>query len=126
MAQGSADVKSALTSLLWTNPDTNAEFAAQTIPLNLSNYSRILIQYRGQSGDTGNMVAEIPVDGLLNSIREIYLPAGTANVAFGATRTFTASSTGVVVSNAAAKQFPSGDRITENIDIVPYRIYGII
>ena len=50
MASGT--IKNSEEILLWTNPSPNANFAAQTISLSLSNYSKVKIVYgRPSSSD---------------------------------------------------------------------------
>lgn len=44
MATGT--IKSTGWKLLWTNPNPSAEFAAQTISLDLSSYKEVLLVYR--------------------------------------------------------------------------------
>ena len=48
--------------LLWTNSDPSADFAAQTISLDLSNYNAVLVQC-GQSDGRLNDENTIPIGG---------------------------------------------------------------
>lgn len=101
--------------LLWTNPSPLSSFAAQTISLDLSEYSSIIIETLYEATTPSGYIGTasksiIPVDGV-----EYKYP----NPYYGMTRfgrSIKCSSTGVYITSAAN---------SENDRTLPYKIYGV-
>ncbi len=101
--------------LLWTNPSPTSTFAPQTIPLDLSKYSAVLIACRLDNSTTpygGNylcFIGEITYMTLyvrpVNSIYSRYLTVSTSGITF-------------------AEGYTTATNLNNNA-MVPNRIYGI-
>ena len=99
--------------LLWENPDTSADFAAQTITIDLTNYDAVLVQC-GTSDGQINDESTIPTGG---SARMQYAGYTSANsriyfreisttesgVTFGACSRFTQGTSGTTTVATALK-----------------------
>ena len=114
-------------SLLWTNSDASADFAAQTIVSgsDLMAFSMVLIAYRANKGDSVMQTAIIPIDGYTYDIVGMKLPA-TGSAAQGVRRTFAASLTnGLVCQAGNVKNLEDGTKSEDNGFVVPRFVYGI-
>ena len=111
--------------LLWTNPNTTAEFTAQTINLDLSEYDSVEIRFISSVSSTANEQAVIPVgyQGGLSAIARIGSGSAIMEMCH---RTAIVSTTGIEISGAYHKGFTSST-VTQNLTnyIIPYAIYGI-
>ena len=101
--------------LLWTNASPSSSFASQTVSVNLSSYSLVLIEFR--------MVASEDVR--VSSVTE----KGTSGRAFTMhndrkTRTYAVTTSGIAFNDG----YSGGLNATCSVDnsaMTPYRIYGI-
>lgn len=114
--------------LLWTNPSPNVAFSAQTVSIDLSNYSMIMVLPRG---DTGNVM-----------LNPIIVPKADANgrglIAYSFLNINASSSNilyrriingvyddRVVFNDAYAKSMNSTSAATvTNTACIPYQIFG--
>ena len=96
--------------LLWENPDYAADFATQTVELDLSEYDMVFIQC--------NSTSALALIG-----RTAHLTASTSHTIF---RSFNVSSTGVVIGDGKLVGTYGNSTYTTRNDLVrPYRIYGV-
>lgn len=108
--------------LLWENPDPTAEFAAQTVELDLSEYTHVAVMFKWS--DTANVY--VPVQFFEKGV------VATAN-AFGYNATELQAR--VVTPSDTAIAFGDGGRwnrgsttsniVADDTVMIPYRIYGI-
>lgn len=103
--------------LLWTNPSPTANFAAQTVSLDLSEYDLFMLVSRDTTGgDTCNMVFALPN----TTVRMFFITdSGTTNRNTGYRRA-TISGTGVQFLEGY-----QGNSTSNNALCIPYQIYGI-
>ena len=92
--------------LLWTNPNPTASFAAQTIPLDLSKYTFVVMV----TSDSNGMA-------LVGYTRDTLIVGN--NFVNPRSRSFRALTNGVIVSDGY-----QGTTLT-NDNCVPYQIYGM-
>ncbi len=106
--------------LLWTNSDPSASFAAQTVALDLSGYSMVMITFVwGSAGEWFTQVFEM-------DHKSIAFRADRANSGgrlYNCIRPVTTSSTGVVFG--AATEGNGSSTSTTNGNIIPAKIYGV-
>ena len=102
--------------LLWENSNPTATFAAKTVPLDLTDYAGVIIEFNQSNAST-----------TLYS-RTYVKRSDTFNIAgnYGADSTFarnvSINDNEVAISNA----YPAGSNSTPNNNIlIPYRIYGV-
>ena len=102
--------------LLWENSAPTATFAAQTVPLDLTDYAGVIIEFNQSNAST-----------TLYS-RTYVKRSDTFNIAgnYGAASTFarnvSINDNEVTISNA----YPAGSNSTpDNNILIPYRIYGV-
>lgn len=110
---GKTTIKSSI-DLLWTNPNPTSLFASQTISLNLSNYSHVLVEFcMYASGDTKQVMASfyasitkylIASCAMGNTLIHRECQINSANIIFDS------GYVGANVNNSAC---------------IPYKIYGI-
>lgn len=103
--------------LLWTNPSPTSSFAAQTIPLDLSNYDAIEIIIRS---DTANTYTLAPI------VTEV----GKGGIAFNSTaynsgRQFTTTTSGITFTGATYYSAYGNWSTTSTNALIPVKIYGI-
>ena len=122
MATGKIPVRGA--KLLWTNPDTSSAFTAQTVQVDLTGLSMVLINFKITKGDTGGTDFIFVIDSGSHSAWCLSMPP-TGNTSYGFSRSVSFSSTGVVFAAATKKTLLSGDRATSNDNMIPATIYGI-
>ena len=114
-------------TLLWTNSDTNADFSAQTVSVNLSPYIAVYIEFAKYKGSDPNEA---------DNIVGIFIPVGHRAYASGGigsstnlvtvTRDANVSSSGVVFSAALIRVQGSASSTSERTAyMIPWRIYGI-
>ncbi len=99
---------------LWTNSSPDSSFAAQTIPLSLSSYKMVLIDFRLSTNYTARIMYPYLPNGYTRVANGIF---SDGNIMFK--RNLTVSSTGI--------QFYAGYQGTtqSNINMVPEQIWGI-
>ena len=105
--------------LLWTNPDQSSDFAAQTVPLDLSGYDAVCILVRNQKGtDSGWNSTHIVFSGRPAELTPL---SGDGTILM---RIATMSSTGVYFD--IGKSYATYRTATTNNGVaVPSKIYGI-
>lgn len=108
--------------LLWTNPSPTADFAAQTISLDLSDYDEIEIEARHTPSLNAYCKVKVGDDGYM------YAPelsgTGTGYVQ-NVARKFTVSSSGIVFGGGYYTYGSNSSATASNSKLVPIRIYGI-
>ena len=110
--------------LLWTNASPTSAFSAQTINLDMSKYSTIIICFRQSSGsnftrtltcvcaNVSSSVQQFQVFGWINGIiRTRFVDVNDSKVYFG------------VGSNY--NTYGNGTSITDNTVVIPTKIYGL-
>ena len=115
------DVNAMHWDLLWENADVSSTFAAQTIPLDLSNYIAVYVSIGATSGTLyceGIIVIGAPTVSL-----RIASSNGSASATYF--RSATVTTTGVDFSDAT--RFTNGTSGTTTVTnaMIPYQIYGI-
>jgi hypothetical protein len=105
--------------LLWTNTTQTSNFAAQTIPLDLSKY-RFVVVFTPSGTGTG-AIAE--VGGASSQLAHISSSTNTALGTVSNVRTFTATTSGVQFGDNTSAYV--GARNTQNANCIPMKIYGI-
>lgn len=106
--------------LLWTNPDTSAEFAAQTISLDLSEYDAVRIPILSAAG---NVVDTIFADVGGEQSYGQFVTLATNLVA--RQRGAKATATGVTFTGCASRTQGQSSNATTNNNLIPEKIYGI-
>ena len=106
--------------LLWTNSDTSADFAAQTVSLSLSAYSMVRVEYLLKTGYVGRAVHE-HVKGFMNVAFGLYPGSPFVQT----TREVLVSATGVQFYAGYVTTSGGAACTANNTYMVPYRIYGI-
>ena len=104
--------------LLWENPSPNADFASQTVELDLSTYSGVVISYKPykDSDDSFTVFAEKGTTSLASVWKWIKPYWRSAMV----------KETGIYFYNAnAAKGFDNWEFVETTEHVIPLRIYGI-
>lgn len=102
--------------LLWTNSSPTSAFAAQTVALDLSDYSLFLLIYKGYHTNdvyfsylgTINMSARLSCMTDISRFRDITVTSG--GIQFGTAKKYTTY---------------GGASTDDNDHIVPYKIYGV-
>ena len=102
--------------LLWTNPSPTSSFGAQTVPLDLSGYSTVLVISKN-STDSANTMSFYTYCKVGLSTR-IDIPIFFNNSFLVRTRTITVKSNGIEFSDATQ----NGVSI---VSLMPWYIYGI-
>lgn len=126
-AQGQKKTGTAVTEpvLLWTNANPNAEFAPQTIALDMSSYGGALIE-------TGSMQAGVNVDKSINYVRKQsgYQAIGSVRAGHDTTSGYSSGhsygSRDVIVSDTGM-QFMDGYNNNNKVNggMIPTRIWGV-
>lgn len=126
-AQGQKKTGAAVTEpvLLWTNTNPNAEFAPQTIALDMSGYGGALIE-------TGSLQASINVDKSINYVRKQsgYQAIGSVRAGQDITSGYSSGhsygSRDVIVSDTGMQflnAYTSNNKV--NAYVIPTRIWGV-
>lgn len=118
-------------TLLWTNPDLTANFAAQTVELDLSDYDEVEIEFVLWTGDPRSCCIRRGSKGeecIASTIASNSTKGNTGNT-FASTiinqmRAFTANDTGVTFSQAVEATAGANFGV-QNHSLLPYQIYGI-
>lgn len=126
-AQGQKKTGTAVTEpvLLWTNANPNAEFAPQTIALDMSSYGGALIE-------TGSMQSGVNVDKSINYVRKQsgYQAIGSVRAGHDTTSGYSSGhsygSRDVIVSDTGM-QFMNGYNNNNKVNggMIPTRIWGV-
>lgn len=118
-------------TLLWTNDSPLSSFAAQTVQLDLSAYSFVIIEFAEGPYTAGVLAQMAPVP-------TVTPPTGYAayNKLFGITqsgaecrfccRTFTVSASGIEFSSGQYVDTYGGTNTTNNNMCKPWRIWGVV
>lgn len=101
--------------LLWTNPSPMAGYSAQTIPLDLTNYDKVLIVFRFGK-ETDKYSSEIVEKGYQSVLSAPHISSSGGNFY----RYVTLSDNGIVVGQGS-----QGGVGEVNTACTPYKIYGI-
>lgn len=124
MATGT--IKTPWWKLIWTNPNPSSAFAAQTVPLSLSQYTEIKIVAFRNAAAPSNAIVAFSVDSFIDGLR--HWIAGLANPSAEPTfgrRFFTPSSTGISFETAQLYTRYNDSAGTDNNNIIiPYMIYA--
>lgn len=116
-------------TLLWTNSAPNGSFAAQTIPLDLSGYSFVMIEY-GVDGVGTLLTSFLPVPTLpppagyssYNELQGIYVTSSNGRMA---KRHLQIASTGVNFGGGTRFDNYNNSNSGDNYVCIPTRIWGI-
>lgn len=103
-------------TLLWTNPNPTSNFSAQTITVDLSSYSHIMVDYKTQKD----------ADRLLTAFHCVgfgCMVIGTWS--YKITQRQCTVNTSSIDFSAAYNVSSYGSGSTDNSLLIPYKIYGI-
>ena len=109
--------------LLWENASPASAFTEQTISLNLSDYSQVLVYFRVYNGDSTYSEETFGVHGLVGN-----WCIATCNSEKGSTptqRAFRITTTGIAFSLAYYASSFGGDLKWSSNLLIPTKIYGI-
>lgn len=106
--------------LLWENPNPTAEFAAQTISVDLSDYDAAYIPVMSSAGNVVDAIFA-DVGGATSYCQWVNLSTNLVARQRGAT----ATATGVVFASCVSRTQGSSSNTTTNGQLLPYRIYGV-
>ena len=112
--------------LLWTNSDPTSAFSAQSVPVDLSSYDAVYIQFKyGTSATSWRTGMFALVDG--NNYQAICMGDLTASSASIITaRYFDVLTTGINFEGGLTKKTTSTSAASSsNGSCIPYQIYGI-
>lgn len=113
-------------SKIWTNPSPTSNFAAQTVPLNLSSYDAIICVFKLNTTAT-SVVSEMSVKGEIDTAAFHFGNYTTAAVPTITRRTFSCNSSGVVFGAGQTKSATSSaSASTNNSYMIPTEIYGVV
>ena len=104
-------------NLLWTNPNTGIDFASQNIPVDLSAYTEIRIVVEQSLGLGIYLNFNGIVGARINA--EVFGIFANNGIMRLNRRSFTASASGVNVSDAAYKEFTGTTKVTANSELIP-------
>ena len=113
---------------LWTNSSPDATFAAQTINLDLNEYDKVEIVYRGHGWDgtaeiTANMHTVISVGGV-GILNNSGMSTSNSYYTYAKTRKATVNTSGVAFSTGYVSRI-TGEPGQDNNACIPQEIYGI-
>lgn len=107
---------------VWSNPNTNNHFAAQTLSLNLSRYDAIYVVIKGAADRTsyggGIIFKGVPYDVMITMIDGL-----DGQYIFG--RRFRMTNSSVVISIGTHAAVDNGAHANRNDLAIPVKIYGI-
>lgn len=103
--------------LLWTNPDNTAAFNAQTIELDLSIYSRVIIEFKFAINTDYYEECMAPIDGRYHLGHVV-----AYRIHY---RGFTPSAAGIIF-DTGVEVYDYGKVTKYQNDAVPNRIYGVM
>lgn len=104
---------------VWSNPEPDSNFDAQTILIDLSEYDALYVIAKVGASASSGIVAASPI-----KITERANVMGMSS-AYLAYRTFTTASTGIGVSTAIRVNHGESTTTQTTAAIIPVRIYGI-
>lgn len=110
-----SEEQTSLFTLLWTNASPTSNFAAQTVTLDLSEYSFVLVLFRHST--SADVTATL--SGMTNVGGSARLLTGSAETNRIGIRTARAETDGVVFSSCTF------NNATNNGIIIPYQIWGV-
>lgn len=128
---GSATVSTGIQmEVLWENPDSTAEFAAQTISIDLSNYTYVLIKTLFLTNEAYVNLKKFSMfekgeTSILSHLNEVY--SGNANI-YDGIREITVNDDGIIFTDCNYRKINTSDATTttvENNACIPLKIYGI-
>ena len=115
------------TELLWENPSPTSSFAAQTVSLDLSEYSKIIIEF---NSDTPSGVRDIQT-----IINPVVVGKGGVAIRFGGVqdkylgnihfRYYQTTNSSITFDNSYYQGWTGTTTTLNNNFVIPYRIYGI-
>lgn len=105
-------------TLLWTNPDSSVQFAGQTVVVDLSGYSLVMIEFILYGTLMTTVIANIPAT--TNSIANSAM-YGQRFIG----RNFAVSASGVTFDNGFYVSTYDGAVNTANVYMTPVAVYGI-
>ena len=110
--------------LLWENPNPSAEFAAQTVNVNLSGYDTIEIVTTFSAGGTNRFRTKLALgeNTLLSTVGEV---VGASMKMYMVGRNCSTNANGVIFNTGGYKYFDAAAFVESNTYAVPYRIYGV-
>ena len=112
-----------LMTLLWENARPTSSFGGQTVPLDLSNYSQVLVYFRVYNG-TGEYAAE--TFGVYGLVGNWCMAACNSETGSNPTqRAFNIETTGITFSQAYYINAIGGTLNGSTNLLIPYKIYGI-
>lgn len=122
MATGTVPISGA--KLLWTNSSASSDFAAQTVPLDLTPFKLIVVVFKFTKSGTVFFSSVVPVG--TTTCYPTYTDCTTgANTSTVVRRSVTAYTTGVTFGAGNNKTLPNGTRSESNDVMIPSQIYGI-
>lgn len=123
MASGTIPISGA--KLLWANSSASSDFAGQTIPLDLTPFSLVVVVFKFATSGSVFFSSVAPVG--TTTCYPTYTDCTTgANTSTVVRRSVSAYSTGVTFGNGNNKTLPNGTRTESNDVMIPSQIYGIV
>ena len=110
-------------NLVWTNPNPSADFASQTISLDLSRYSEIMITASANANDIYVNDYIMMIDGLSKIMELLINVEATDNVQI-ISRRVTPTKSSVTFADAYDKAITQNTGTVKNIRLRPYYIYA--
>ena len=112
--------------LVWTNPNPSSSFAAQTVNIDLSAFSAVMVQIKYDTGDADDINSLMNYSAPIGGFNTSYIFQGfNGSGAMGARRRrFAATPTGVEFTVCENKNGTSAGT-TLNTGNIPLRIYAI-
>lgn len=109
---------------MWTNDSPSSNFSSDTIPLDLSPFSEVMIVFNATTSSAYTTTFVTPIDGTSSLMYGVTsLASATAMSLAG--RYVSASSTGVTINAARVKPFSStAAGATDNSYFIPFKIYA--
>lgn len=115
--------------LLWTNGSPSADFQRKTINLtNLSEYEKLLIEFRGYKSENFINSAIIPISPIVTNnitLLQTFRMGSSVFSIYGRQVRVEGNSVNFDLSNAWRQESPNFSRLDDNAVIIPLNIYGI-
>ena len=111
--------------LLWTNASPTSSFAAQTVPLDLSEYSELLVSFRMGDGGIDATYYVYGVIGDYQTFQRVYM---TSNTSYQARRSFQSSQLGISFGDGYEGNVTTStgsNAVVSNSVAQPIKIYAL-
>lgn len=110
---------------IWTNPNPNSSFTAQTISIDISAYDAVEVVFRASTSSETRVVGIAHKDGNDYNVLNFSFVT-TSGVMTIERRAITATANGVAFSANTHKALNATTSSTNNTYLIPYEIYGVV